>query len=180
MKTKIIVIKILFASVIFVFLGFGAASCTNRNTVIDNNNDENKNKPTHIEKQSRSNLASLIETVEVQAGTFMYGRDGSIIDTSDKLTIVDTFWMGKYPITQGQWNTVMDENPSGFNGTNKYDGHEYVDWYTDNYYIATVYASVKENFNWDKLPVERVSWYDVLVFANKLSSKEGLKPAYRI
>jgi len=30
------------------------------------------------------------------------------------------------------------------------------------------------------LPVENVSWYDALVFANKLSMKEGLKPAYRI
>jgi len=31
-----------------------------------------------------------------------------------------------------------------------------------------------------KLPVEKVSWYDALVFCNKLSIKEGLNPVYSI
>jgi formylglycine-generating enzyme required for sulfatase activity len=35
-------------------------------------------------------------------------------------------------------------------------------------------------FKGDNLPVEYVSWYDAIVFCNKLSMKEGLKPAYRI
>jgi len=35
-------------------------------------------------------------------------------------------------------------------------------------------------FNRDDLPVERVSWYDVLVFANRLSERDGLRPAYSI
>ncbi|MBK8015316.1 MAG: SUMF1/EgtB/PvdO family nonheme iron enzyme [Betaproteobacteria bacterium] len=30
------------------------------------------------------------------------------------------------------------------------------------------------------LPVENVSWYDAVSFCNKLSAKEGLRPAYRI
>jgi formylglycine-generating enzyme required for sulfatase activity len=36
------------------------------------------------------------------------------------------------------------------------------------------------NFNGEELPVEKVSWYDSLIFCNKLSMKNGLKPAYRI
>ncbi|MDR0456062.1 MAG: formylglycine-generating enzyme family protein [Treponema sp.] len=36
------------------------------------------------------------------------------------------------------------------------------------------------NFTGDELPVEKVSWYDTLVFCNKLSMKRGLNPAYRI
>jgi len=36
------------------------------------------------------------------------------------------------------------------------------------------------NFKGDNLPVERVSWYDALVFCNKLSMAEGLSPAYSI
>ncbi len=35
-------------------------------------------------------------------------------------------------------------------------------------------------FKGDKLPVEQVSWYYALVYCNKRSIKEGLKPAYKI
>jgi len=36
------------------------------------------------------------------------------------------------------------------------------------------------NFGSGESPVERVNWYDALVFCNKLSIKEGLDPVYRI
>jgi len=36
------------------------------------------------------------------------------------------------------------------------------------------------NFIGDNLPVEKVNWYDALVFCNKLSVKNGLTPAYSI
>jgi formylglycine-generating enzyme required for sulfatase activity len=35
-------------------------------------------------------------------------------------------------------------------------------------------------FRGDDLPVECVSWYDAIVFCNKLSMREGLTPAYTI
>jgi formylglycine-generating enzyme required for sulfatase activity len=35
-------------------------------------------------------------------------------------------------------------------------------------------------FTGDNLPVEQVSWYDVIVFCNRLSIKEGLTPAYEV
>jgi formylglycine-generating enzyme required for sulfatase activity len=36
------------------------------------------------------------------------------------------------------------------------------------------------NFKGDSLPVEQVSWYDAVAYANKLSQKDGLTPAYTI
>jgi len=36
------------------------------------------------------------------------------------------------------------------------------------------------NFTGNHLPVEKVNWYDALVFCNKLSVKNGLSPAYSI
>ena len=44
----------------------------------------------------------------------------------------------------------------------------------------TVMGTNPSNFNGNNLPVEQVSWYDALVFCNKLSITEGLTPAYRI
>jgi formylglycine-generating enzyme required for sulfatase activity len=32
---------------------------------------------------------------------------------------IQSFWMGKYPITQRQWQAVMGENPSYFKGDNR-------------------------------------------------------------
>jgi len=35
-------------------------------------------------------------------------------------------------------------------------------------------------FKGDDLPVEQVSWYDAVAYANKLSQQDGLSPCYRI
>jgi formylglycine-generating enzyme required for sulfatase activity len=43
---------------------------------------------------------------------------------------------------------------------------------------AEVMGSNPSNFKGDKLPVENVSWYDVIEYCNKRSVKEGLTPAY--
>jgi len=98
-------------------------------------------------------MKSLIETIPVQGGSFMYGRNGS---TGGTLKTVGSFRMGKYPVTQRQWEEVMGDNPSAFKN-NPAEGE------------------AQEN-----RPVENVSWYKILVFANKLSVKEGMLPAYEI
>jgi formylglycine-generating enzyme required for sulfatase activity len=68
---------------------------------------------------------------------------------------IQTFFMGKYPVTQAQWKAVaalpqvnieLDADPSQFKG--------------------------------DKRPVERVSWYDAVEFCDRLSSHT--KRQYRL
>ena len=64
-------------------------------------------------------------------------------------------------MTQGQYEAVIGANPSYFSpngeGKDKVGG-----------------AST------DAHPVEQVSWFDAVLFCNKLSEKEGLKPFYQI
>jgi formylglycine-generating enzyme required for sulfatase activity len=104
-----------------------------------------------------------IEMVPIPAGTFVMGSPvseaGSYIDERPQhsVTLTSGFYMGKYPVTQEQYQAVMGSNPS--------------------YFTAAVAG---ESGTPGKLPVEQVSYYDTLVFCNTLSEKEGLRPAYSI
>jgi len=39
-------------------------------------------------------------------------------ETQHEVTLSEPFYMGKYEVTQGQWQAVMGSNPSGFKGSN--------------------------------------------------------------
>ena len=61
-----------------------------------------------------------LEMIEIPGGSFMMGspeyekfRDGS--ETPQHKVTVSSFYLGKYPITQGQWE-IADRNPSRFKG----------------------------------------------------------------
>ncbi len=60
-----------------------------------------------------------LEMVAIPRGTFMMGSPDSEIDRfSDEdpqhEVMVQTFFLGKYPITQAQWQAIMGNNPSHF------------------------------------------------------------------
>ena len=96
--------------------------------------------------------------VYVEGGTFMMG-DNSKNDTKpEHLANLSNFWMGETEITQELWKKVIGENPSIHNG-------------------------IKASFNYGinlQRPVENISFYELLVFCNKLSKKVGLEPVYTI
>jgi len=91
--------------------------------------------------------------VNVPGGTFTMGRTtGS--GYSDELpthsVTLNAFYIGKYEVTQAEWQSVMGSNPS----------HDY---------------GVGGNY-----PVYFVSWYDILKYCNLRSMSEGLTPVYTI
>jgi len=73
------------------------------------------------------------------------GRD---IDEMTHQVTVSSFFMGKYEVTQNEYQKEMKKNPSNFKGK--------------------------------KLPVDSISWYNAVLFCNKLSLSGGLTPAYEI
>jgi formylglycine-generating enzyme required for sulfatase activity len=107
-----------------------------------------------------------LDMVWIPAGSFQMGSNDSLdwnAQPPHQVTLTSGFWMGKYQITQRQYQAVMGSNPSFFTGTN--------DWHN---------TTVTPAFNRNNLPVETVSWYDAIVFCNRLSMMEGLKPAYEM
>ncbi|MCL1958277.1 MAG: formylglycine-generating enzyme family protein [Spirochaetes bacterium] len=101
-----------------------------------------------------------IELASIPAGTFMMGSPESANNNDNEIqhsvTLTKSFYMGKYQVTQEQYQMVMGSNPSNFS------------------------SSPQEGETQGKRPVERVRWYDALVFCNKLSMMEGLDPVYSI
>ena len=104
-----------------------------------------------------SSASVSIEMVQIPGGSFQMGSNsGNSYEKPVHTVTLSSFYMGKYEVTQEQWTAVMGNNPSNFK------------------------SSPASGEVQNKRPVERVSWYNALVFCNKLSMREGLNPAYKI
>jgi len=85
----------------------------------------------------------------IPAGEFMMGAVPQYKEADDdekpqhKVRITKPFYMGKYPVTQEEWEKLMGNNPSEFKKAGK------------------------------RAPVETVSWNDCQEFIKKLNQKEG-------
>jgi len=104
---------------------------------------------------------SGIEMVLIPAGTFIMGSpstepDRNSDETQHSVTLTKSFYMGKYAVTQEQYHAVTGIYPS----------------------YSTILNEMGIIF-W-KFPVDEVTWYDTIVFCNKLSMIEGLNPVYSI
>lgn len=89
-----------------------------------------------------------IEFVLIPAGSFMMGSNNGGADEKPmhQVSISQPFYMGKYEVTQAQWQAVMGNNPSNFTECG------------------------------GNCPVESVSWYDVQSFISKLNERrDGFK-----
>lgn len=81
-----------------------------------------------------------MELVEVPGGCYQMGDDGGDADEKPLHKVcLDSFYIGKYEVTQGQWQQIMGTNPSFF------------------------------SFCGDDCPVENISWNDAQEFISKLN-----------
>jgi len=105
-----------------------------------------------------------VNMVTIPAGTFIMGSPTTEPNRFDNETqhsvTLSGFSMSKYQVTQAQWTAVM--------------GKTIVELQA----LAT--SSTTDYGRGDNYPVYYVSWYDAIVFCNKLSLLEGLEPVYSI
>ncbi len=89
-----------------------------------------------------------IKLVPIPAGTFLMGSPDDEADRNlvegpqTKVTLTKDFFLGATDVTQGQYEAVMGQNPSGFKDAGK------------------------------DAPVENVSWDDAMAFCQKLTAQE--------
>jgi formylglycine-generating enzyme required for sulfatase activity/predicted Ser/Thr protein kinase len=172
---------------------------------------ENKSEQKHtpaaetIIHPTQKNLATFtdefgIEFILVEAGTFMMGANEDDKEAFDnekpahKVTLTKDFYIGKYPVTQAQWQKLIGNNPSYFKN-NPSCPVESVSWYDCQGFIKKLNSISLKKY---RLPTEaewefaararmrtkgylyagsniidEVAWYQKKSFLGLISSGEG-------
>lgn len=100
------------------------------------------------EKTYKNNIG--MEFVLIAAGSFQMGCASGAGKQRPEVTIPQPFYLGKYEVTQAQWEAVMGGNPSMYKGANHpVDG---VSWNDAQEFIKKLNA--KEGHNRYRLPTE--------------------------
>ncbi|MDX1997873.1 MAG: formylglycine-generating enzyme family protein, partial [Thermoanaerobaculia bacterium] len=91
----------------------------------------------------------------VPSGIYWIGSPAEEVGRNDdeiryEVEITRGFWLAETVMTQGQWKALVPSNPSHFKTCG------------------------------DDCPVERVSWWEAVAFANLLSERHGLEPCYEL
>lgn len=102
----------------------------------------------------------------ILAGKFMMGSPATekarrTDEDLHPVEITRPFFLAQYEVTQAEYKSVTGANPSWFSPTS--EG-----------------SSKVGKTPTDRFPVERVSWFDAVVFCNKLSERDGLTPYYKL
>lgn len=120
---------------------------------------------TAVAKTFQSKTTGL-EMVLIEAGEFQMGSPADEAERTNyerqhRVKLSRPFYLGKYEVTQGEFERVMGRNPSNFSRTG--GGNDSV--------VGKDTA---------RFPVEKVSWFDTVEFCNRLSKADGLPAHYRL
>jgi len=105
-----------------------------------------------LEIEAASPPPASANMVAIPAGTFLMGSPpGSLVVVPEEqpahlVTITRPFWIGKYEVTQAEYQAVMGSNPS--------------------YHQGASYPNSASR------PVEQVSWYDAVLYCSLLTMQE--------
>ena len=103
------------------------------------------------EQSSFTDPTTGMEMVWVPGGCFQMGSNSGDSDEKPIHKVrVDGFWIGKYEVTQGQWQKVMGNNPSRFKKGNNYPV-ENVSWNDCQEFIKKLNRRSDKSF---RLPTE--------------------------
>jgi uncharacterized protein (TIGR02996 family) len=103
-----------------------------------------------------------MEFAYIPAGTFLMGSPEDEVSRSDdegpahEVTITKAFYLGRYEVTQGEWQAVMGTDPSHFSATGV--GKDQV-----------------KDLETSRFPVEQVSHEDAVEFCKRLSARKDEK-----
>ena len=109
-----------------------------------------------------------VEMVLITAGTFSMGSPEDEVhrwprETQHEVTLTRAFYMMAHEVTQKQYKDLMGINPS----------------YHTPRGVALVVNPAPADCGVD-CPVETLSWFDAVAFANELSISKGLTPCYSL
>ena len=121
--------------------------------------EEEREERSEVKRETKERTYQEIEWRLVPAGDFMMGEKGKKVP----VTLTHPFEAMSTQVTQMMWVEVMGENPSQF-----VEGEHSIEVNVNGQLIKMQPDS----------PVESLTFWSMLVFANRLSERDGLKPAY--
>ena len=93
------------------------------------------------------------------SGAVSYGNTGSSVFIAGRTVTIPSMYVCDHEVTQAEFQNVMGTNPSNFQGDSN---------------------PPETNETQENRPVEKVSWYDAIVYCNKKSIAAGLTPCYSV
>ncbi|QDU10432.1 SUMF1/EgtB/PvdO family nonheme iron enzyme [Gimesia aquarii] len=97
---------------------------------------------------------TLIPPGEFMMGSPVTEEESQKTEVPHRVQVTKPFYLGKFEVTQAEYQKVMGENPS---------------WFSKNGRGQNKVADQ----NTDRFPVDSVSWHNAIVFCRKLSEREG-------
>ena len=110
-------------------------------------------------RSADGNIAANLETVFQKTGETVVLAKATAIELNGQKSLVSAFRMCKYPVTQELFEAVMGTNPSKCVAS------------------SNLYKTAEGEVTKLK-PCDKISWYDAIVFCNKLSILMEYEPCY--